>query len=222
MNKIRTGRWVVWAAIAMMPLGCQSGLGWLAWMAAPTETVKPLFTLPEGKKVLVFTDDILNPVAYQQIKGELTDRLNARLMQKKLVAATVPYETFVAWASRTPNLDRLSVSEVGKALDADLVLYVHVDHLRLKEDERSTLWRGELATTVRVVDVQAGRLWPLDRPEGYAVQQVETPTVDDPSPVYGEEVARQLADAMSEAIVNLFCEHTVPMSAPPPSPEEHI
>jgi hypothetical protein len=217
---MRAVRWAAWVAVAMIPLGCQPGAGWLAWVTALPETVKPVYKLPAGKKVLVFTDDVLNPVAYQPIKAELAQGVNERLTQKKLAASVVPYDAFLTWASKTENLERLSVAEVGRALGADLVLYVHVDRLQLKEDERSTLWRGELATTVRVVDVREGRLWPQDRPEGYPVPQVETPTVDDPSPQYGEEVARRLADEMSEAVVNLFCEHTVPGGTAPPPPGE--
>lgn len=222
MSKARMARCVIWAAIAVTPLGCQPGLGWLATVMSPAEKVKPLYTLPPGKTVLVFADDLLNPVPYQPVKLELTERLNALLAQKKLVADTVPYEEIVMWASRTEDLEQLSVAEVGRALGADVVLYVHIDRLRLKEDASSSLWRGEMATTVRVVDVRAGRLWPLDRPEGYVVPAVDTGAVDDPSPVYGAEVARQLAEAMAENIIKLFCKHTIPATTPPPPPRERI
>ncbi len=218
MSTARVARWAWVLITAAVPLGCQPALGRLAWIFEPPQKVKALYDLPPRKTVLVFVDDVLNPLEYQPVKMELTERLNAHLIQKKLVADIVPYEMIVQWTSRTTDLDRLSVSEVGQALGAELVLYVHLDKFRVKEDERSPLWHGQMATTVRVVDVYAGRLWPQDRPEGYAVPQVETPTADNPSASYGAEVTRQLTEAMAEEIINLFCDHTVPASEPPPPP----
>ncbi|MCJ7543827.1 MAG: hypothetical protein MUP47_04555 [Phycisphaerae bacterium] len=216
MSKAQAARWVCLGVLAAMPLGCQPGLGRLAWMFEPPQRVKALYTPPPGKTVLVFVDDVLNPVQYQPIKVELAARLNAYLIQKKLAADTVPYETLVEWGSKTADTEHLSVAEVGQAMGADLVLYVHLDKFSLKDDQQSPLWHGQMGTTIRLVDVKAGRLWPMDRPEGYAMPQVETASVDDSSPTYGTEVARELAEAMAERIVNVFCDHTVPADADRP------
>lgn len=221
MSKARATGWVCLVAVAAaMPLSCQSGLGRLAWMFEQPQKVKALYTPPPGKTILVFVDDILNPLQYQPIKGELTERLNAELVQKKIAGDTVPYEAIVEWTARTRNLERLSVSEIGQALKADLVLYVHLDKFSVKDDEQGPLWHGQMGTTIRLVDVHVGRLWPTDRPEGYTVPSVETPSVDDSSPGYAAEVARQLAKLMAEHIIDCFCDHTVPPGAPESRPSQ--
>lgn len=172
--------------------------------------VDALYKPPPGKRVLVFVDDVLNPLQYQPIKAELTERLNDKLVQKKIAAATVPYEDMMQWAGTAGDFSHASVAEAGQALGADWVLYVHIDKFSVRDDETNPLWHGQMATTVRLVDVRAGRLWPLDRPDGYTVPRVETPVVDDSSASYGGEVASQLAREMADRVTDLFCDHTVP------------
>ena len=60
-----------------------------------------------------------------------------------------------------------------------------------------------------MVDVDKGRLWPKDRPSGYPVEPVKTPTQDNLSTTYGSELASQLATMMADKIAKLFYEHEV-------------
>jgi len=189
--------------------GC-AAVSWTVAQFAPPQKVDALYKPPKGKTILVFVDDIYTEVAYQPIKVELTDRLNDRLTKYKIAAATVPYKNFITLASAGRDFDNLTVAEAGRRLGADLVLYVHIDKFSLRDDEQSPLWHGQLQATIRIVDVDAGRLWPLDDPEGYAVPPVDLPAVDNSSAAYGSEVARQLAEEMAERIVNCFRDHTAP------------
>ena len=52
----------------------------------PKEKVPARFTLPAGKKVLVFPDDILHPVSYPPVKRVLARRANELLAEHKLAA----------------------------------------------------------------------------------------------------------------------------------------
>ncbi|MGA2266088.1 MAG: hypothetical protein ABSH10_06615 [Phycisphaerae bacterium] len=220
MNRRATG--TAWLALAamLMSTGCQQGLGWLAANLSPPEKVKALYKPPEGKKILVFVDDVLNPVTYEPIKGELTEQINEKLVMHKIAASTVPYDRLTQLRSETPNFDRLSVAEVGQKLNVDLVLYVHIDKFSLR-DETNLLWQGRIQTTVRLVDVIAGRLWPQDQPEGYSLPAVELPPVDNSSGGYEVQVAKDLASQMADHIAEVFYDHTQPVALQPSGNIEH-
>ncbi|MFA6133683.1 MAG: hypothetical protein WC869_06665 [Phycisphaerae bacterium] len=199
-------------ALLCSTLGGCGGIGWLAAQFAPPKKVEPVYRMPSNKKILVFVDDLLAEVRYQPIKSELAERISERLSQHKVAASTIPYDQLAAMMTATSDFRRLSISEIGAKLGADLVLYVHIDKFSLKDDESGPLWRGELHTTVRVVDIKGGRLWPEDKPEGYPVPAVDLPPEESSSPNHGTELSRILADRMAENVARLFYEHRVPAS----------
>lgn len=193
--------------------GCGPMIGWMVNAFRPPKKVHAVYRPPKDKKILVFVDDLSNPVGYEQVKGELTERLNERLVEHKIARRTVPYERVLRLKAATPEFDGLAVSQIGQRLGADLVLYVHVDHFSLKDNEVSPLWHGRMEVTVRMVDVAAGRLWPKDRQAGYAVKPVDNPTESHPSPTYEIDLAKSLAEQMADRIAKLLYDHKV-------SPEE--
>ncbi len=197
------------AAAAISQSGC-AVFAWTVAQFAPPQKVKALYTPPKDKKILVFVDDVHSQVTYQPVKAELTDRLNAKLTDRKIAGSTIPYRNLAHLAVTGEGFDAMRVVEVGRHLGADLVLYVHIDKFSLRDDEQGPLWRGRLGATIRMVDVEKGRLWPLDSPAGYAVPTVEPPPVDDSSPSYGAKLAKDMAEEMAERIACCFYDHTLP------------
>ena len=198
------------AALLLLLAGQLAGCTGVAWMAAtlaPPKKIEAAYEMPRHKTVLVFVDDILNPLHYQPIKGELTRRLNAELDRQDLAGRTIPYERVAELTAATPQFDKLSVAEIGRKLGADLVLYVHVDRFSLKDDEVNALWQGRIHTTVRVVDVTEGLLWPKTPPEGYSLPPFETPATVDASPTYATRLTEELAYGISRRIAKLFYKH---------------
>ncbi|MGB2821364.1 MAG: hypothetical protein WBF17_10310 [Phycisphaerae bacterium] len=183
---------------------------WLAAKFSPPDKVEAQFELPSGKTVLVFVDDILRPVSHEPVKIELTNRLNEYLVANKVAARTVSYDRLADLVAGTPNFNLLAVSEVGQKLAADVVLYVQIDEFALKDEAAEQLWHGRLRATVRMVDVAKGRLWPKNRPAGYSLPAVETPTVAQSSDTGADEIARTLAAMMADQVAKLFYEHEEP------------
>jgi len=183
---------------------------WLAATFSPPEKVEAQFRPPADKTMLVFVDDILNPVDHEPIKIELTHRLNEHLSANKVAARTVPYDRLADLIASTPNFNLLAISEVGQKLGADLVLYVQIDEFALKDKAATQLWHGNLEATVRVVDVTKGRLWPRNRPAGHSMPPVETPTATGSSDTNAEEITHTLAAMMADQIAKLFYKHEVP------------
>ena len=198
------------ASLLLCCPGCATVLGWTAAQFAPPKKVPATYKIPSGKTILVFIDDVMAEVNYQPIKSELTERINSKLMDHKIAAAVVPFDQIAKVMAQTKNFEGLAVSEVGEKLKADIVLYVHIDKFSLKDDNASPLWHGQLHTTVRVVDVKGGRLWPEDKPEGSPMPPADLPAMENPAAGYGGELTRQLAEKMSDTIVKLFYDHMVP------------
>jgi hypothetical protein len=197
------------AAVSTGLAGC-APVAWTAAQFAPPQKVEALFHLPKDKKALVFVDDYLSEVRYEPIKALLADQVNQRLTKQELVASTIPHQKLAELSAARTTFDELAISQVGQELGADIVLYVHIDAFSTKDLEDSPLWHGRFQTTIRAVDVRAGRLWPTDRPEGYAVGPIETPPTDNSAANYESQVAGELAEMMAERIVNLFRDHYVP------------
>jgi len=197
------------AALAMCHGSCML-FAWMAAQFAPPKKVAAQFEPPKGKALLVFVDDILNPVSYEPVKIELTRRLNENLVAHDVAGKTISYDRLADLVASTPDFNLLAVSEVGQKLGADLVLYVRIDSFGLKDKAADQLWRGELAVTVRLVDVTQGRLWPKNRPAGYSMPAVETPTAVQSSETQEQEITDALAAQMADQIAKLFYKHETP------------
>lgn len=201
------------AAVAALS-ACLGGCAIPAWMAAqfgPEEKIPAEFEPPAGKTILVLVEDRGNPINYDPVKLQLTDQINQQLLAHKIASNTIDYKKIGDLLTREPNANSLAVSEIGARLGADMVLYVHIDKFGLRDPDASEeLWKGRLQTTIRLVDVQKGRLWPVDKPDGQIIPEAETQTVSDNSPERAELVSKELAVETAEKIAKLFYAHSQP------------
>ncbi len=207
MSRSCSFSFVVLIAASLLGVPGCAGIAWFVAQFAPPQKTKALYTIPRGTKVLVFADDPAGALQDVSIKAELTKRLNEQIGANKIADETVPYQKLLDVLTSTPQFGLLSVSEIGKLCGADVVLYVQIDRFQLKDDRASPLWQGKFETTVKVVDVEAGRLWPKDRPDGYPIDLVETPISAESAHSYRLKLTRQLADLMADRIAKCFYEY---------------
>jgi len=200
---------IILLLVAPGMLGGCTLANWFVAVFSPPQKVHARYEPAKDKTYLVFVDDLLCPVTYEPIKRELTESLSKQLTEHDIASSTVPYEDLLDLMATNPNFNSMHVPTVGRKLGADMVLYVQIDEFALKDDQASPLWKGLLRVTVKVVDSDAGRLWPPDRPGGYPVPAIETPQTEHPSPAYGAELASILADKAADRIAKLFYEHEV-------------
>ncbi|MFW5869915.1 MAG: hypothetical protein ACOCVI_03360 [Planctomycetota bacterium] len=207
--------WLPAVALAILP-GC-AVFAYLVAEFSPAQKVEAVYELPENRRVLVFVDDYGNPddnIAARDIKRRLTQKLNHELDQHEIVGSTVPYAKLVDVQSATPNFRSLRTEEVGQKVDADLVVYVHVDRFALRDPDSGRLWHGRLECRLKVLDVKqgmagrGGRLWPQDA-DLYDVKAVDIPAESETSATYGEVLTRELIDQMAVRIGKVFREHKV-------------
>lgn len=198
------------AAMAMPLSGCAVS-AWFAAQFGPEKKVPAKYEPPAGKTILVFVDDMLHPVDYEPVKIELAEMLNKQLIDHKVAAKTIPYSRLGEFIAATPSFNSLAVGEVGRKLGADMVLYVQIDEFGLRDAAAAAeLWKGRLGTTVRLVDVTKGRLWPTDSPTGHMVPKAETQTVSDSSQARGEQISKELAAETADKIAKLFYSYKTP------------
>jgi len=183
---------------------------WTVAQFAPPQKVPAQFEPPAQKRWLVLVDDVLvGQGTYQTVKSMLTDRLNAQLVEHKVAASTIPFSQVVHLETITPHYSDLGIPRIGRDLGADLVLYVHIDAFELRDSPVETLWHGQFRGTVKLVDVQAGRLWPADRPDGHQVGPVEVPVHDSSQPGHDVELTDTLVNQMADRVAKLFYDHKV-------------
>ncbi|MFP3938149.1 MAG: hypothetical protein ACLFVW_07380 [Phycisphaerae bacterium] len=193
--------------------GC-SAIGWTVALFAPPEKEPAVYKPPKGKTYLVFVDDIASPVEYEGVKGELTEQLNQRLERHRIASRTVDYSDVVKLVSASPDFNQLPISEVGRKLGAEMVLYVQIDRFELSEYANTSTWNGVLEASARVVDAdKRKRLWPEDRPSGYPVDPVRIPQVELESRDQVSRMAKMLAVQCAEKTIKLFIEHPKPSLA---------
>jgi hypothetical protein len=200
---------VLLAVLAMSQCSC-GAVEYFVAKFAPPEKVEAEYAVPKGKTAVVFVDDMLNPLSYPSLKTELSRMIGEDLVKNEVVAKVVAYDRLADLASSTPTFNSLSVGEIGQKLGADLVFYVQIDEFDLRDPAASQLWKGHLQVTVRLVDVTKGRLWPTDRPAGFAVPPAETPTSAESSESYGEQLATTLATITADSVAKLFYKHEKP------------
>jgi len=202
-------------AVLLTPLAIHNcSCAVVAWTAAqfgPKAKIAAQYEPPTGRRILVFVDDMEHPVSYPPIKIRLTRILNGLLVANDVAAQTVRYERLADLISATPRFNELSIAEVGRKVDAEIVLYVRVDQFALKDQATMDLfWRGQFQTTVRMVHVVDGPLWPRDRPAGHMVDKVETRPKSTDSDTDADEITKILASKMADRIAKLFYEHKDP------------
>lgn len=202
--------------------GVLSGCAMVAWTATlfPPDKVKPLYVIPEKSTLLVLVEDPKYLTAETSFKTELSEYLNREFEDRALVKRVIPYRQLINLAAATANFRALSTAEVGKKLNADVVLYVEIDEFSLKDDPNSPFWHGKMSTVVRLVSTKEGRLWPRDLPEGYKPTKVDRGSVSgDGSRRYGQKLVREMAAEMAGNIAKLFYEHRGPAHGSLPQDE---
>ncbi len=210
--KSTTRYWLAPALLAGAFLsGCQ-GVFVLAEKLFPKQTVPAKFKLPKKKIVLVFPDDLQNPVSYPPIKRRFARKLNELLRQERLAGETIAYEKLVELQAAEPKFNLMSIPKIGRKLGAELIVYLSIEEFTLKDNPVDTLWRGRFAGRAKVVDVVEGRIWP-DESAGYPVS-VTTPLAESSSEAFGEELAKLLAENLAVEVARLFHSHKVERGRP--------
>ncbi|MHC4122186.1 MAG: hypothetical protein ACYSSI_01325 [Planctomycetota bacterium] len=116
-----------------------------------------------NQKILVLVNQPIWIDAQINLKYYLTEAVNKRLEEKIKFPSNniVSYYELSAYRSGQPDFAQLSVRQIGKGLNADIVLIIDVQLYQLEKISETDYYKGFLDAQAAVIDTATGtRLWP--------------------------------------------------------------
>jgi len=211
----RATRCAVLPALASLSAGLLAGCNVVAPVAYAIHgpgNVEPQVELDETQSVVIFIDDPSSKIAQRRLRYTMADVASRKLLEKKVVLDVIDSRTILSASSKERHGERLSISELGKGVGADLVIYAVVTNFSISAEEGTFLPVTSLR--VKIIDVASGeRVWPASE-SGFLVD-VRLPQRPNAA---GQDRGRlaietQLADQAGVAIAQLFYKHEITESA---------
>lgn len=175
--------------------------------------VEPIFTLDEQRTVVYFIDDPSSKIAQRRLRYTMADVASRTLLEKKVVEDVLDSRTILAAASKERHGDRMSITELGRAVGADIVIYAVVTNFSLANEGNTFVPSTSLR--VKIIDVADGsRIWPAAE-SGYLVevrlaQRPGTTTMEQTNRLQTETA---LAEKAGLALAQMFYKHEITESA---------
>jgi hypothetical protein len=146
----------------------QSSCGIISVMSSPTryeEEIPAEFRLAdlEAQKILVLVEQPYWLDAKVNLRVHLTNAIHQQLTGKVkiLPESLIAYDKLSRYRASRSDFSLLKPSQVGKALDADVVLFVNVNEAQLESMPDSDIYKGLLSARVFLIDTATGvNLWP--------------------------------------------------------------
>ncbi|MEQ8770619.1 MAG: hypothetical protein RIB60_08930 [Phycisphaerales bacterium] len=177
------------------------------------EKILPKFTLDPDASTVILVDDPANTVGTRRLRADIASATTRILLDRELVIDMIDPRPALALASHTGGEDPMSITEIGREVDADVVIYVLLTEFQVANAEGSAL--PSAAAQVKIMDVREGRRVFPDDPRGVAVRLRPEHRAADIGADSTRELAleREQAQRLGLAIAQLFYKHEVPDSA---------
>ncbi len=146
---------IVWAAVlaAGLPLGGCMYIGYAA--SAIPNKIEARYTPPKTP-LLVLVENKQNPGTMVTEADQLSSFIMEDLRAHK-VAPLVELKKLYEARDQEKDFDKLKITQIGKAVGAQQVLYVDLRRFNVNEDDGGGIpLHARIEATVRMVDVQTG------------------------------------------------------------------
>lgn len=131
------------------------------------EKVKRLYTLDKERTAVVFIDDRANRIPRRATRLAMAEQAQDDLLKARAVKDMVSAQSAMLAAGRDTQGQPISVTEIGRAVQAQVVIYATVDEFSLTPDGQTFAPIARLR--VKVIDAENDkRLWP-EKPEGHTL-----------------------------------------------------
>lgn len=201
---------LVCLAATFLGLLCAHGCNLVApiyFLVHGPEKVPKSFTLDRSKTTVVFIDDRMNNVPRRSLRVVIGEETEKAILKQKLVKDVISTQSAMAAAGTDHDGKPMSITEIGAAVKAQIVVYATVDSFSLTTDGTTLAPVGRVR--VKVIDaVNDTRVWPED-PQGHvltvrpAAKARELPTATASRYQLEDELAKQIGGEIAE----LFYDH---------------
>jgi len=199
-------------ASAALAAGCNI-LGPVLMIAHGPPRVHALYELPAERPTVVLVDDPDNRIGSRQFRIEMAKVVEERLLARQKVRTVIESEQLTRVLARERAEDRMTIAEIGRAVGAEIVIWVGVESFELLRDSENIAPRASLR--VKVLDVvEEKRLWPDEQPHHDLI--VSMPRRAGAAPETASERRRllsELAQYAGRAAAELFYAEEKPRSA---------
>jgi len=195
------------ATLTMLP-GCNVVTP-IAYAIHGPEKIDPVFTLDETLKTVVFVDDPSSRITQRRLRYSIADRATKELLAKRILVDMLDPRGILTAASNERYGEQMSISELGKSVGADIVIYAVVTDFSMSPEQGAYIPNAKLR--VKVIDVAQGmRIWPSDETGHLANIQIPQKTGTTPT-TSGErlEVEQSLANRTGLGLAQLFYKHEI-------------
>lgn len=200
------------ALCAALGAGCNI-LGPVFFFAHGPPRVPALHELPRERPTVVLVDDPDNRIGSRQFRIEMAQVVEERLLAKQKVRTVIESEQLMRVLARERAESRMTIGEVGRAVGAEVVIWIGVQSFELLQDSENIAPRASLR--VKVLDVVAEeRLWPDEQSHHDLI--VSMPRRAGEAPRTASERRRlmsELAQYAGRAVAELFYTEEKPQSA---------
>jgi hypothetical protein len=199
LRGVRGGWWSL-AALALVAAvaGCNivaTGMYVLVGQNVPAE-----FTGLRGKKVAVVCRPLDSQYSNDAVAKDLARAVGAQLQENVRRVQVVKQRDVEKWMDENTWEEYV---EIGKSLDADLVLGIDLEDFSL--DQGQTLYQGRAVLKIAVYDVKTGteHVWEKNLPQTLYPPTSAIPSTDKPR----AEFRRQFVSVLAGKIARHFYDH---------------
>jgi hypothetical protein len=163
-------RTLIAALLALAPLGISGCniVGPAFYFIHGPEKIKKVHTLNKDRSTVIFIDDRLNRIPRRALRAAVGETAERTLMKEGAVKEMISSASAMQAAGNDRGGNPLPIIEIGRAVKADVVIYVTVDQFSLSRDGQA--FAPVASIRVKVLDVSSGeRAWP-EAPAGHPVQ----------------------------------------------------
>lgn len=200
------------AALAALFIACAAGCNIagpaLYFLHGPDKT-PAVFTLDKHKSTVVFIDDRTNRIPSRATRDLIGITAEEALLAEDVVADMVQSRKIQTVVARERYGKPLGIAEVGRAVDAKVVVYAWVDQFTLSTDGQT--FAPTAALRIKVIDAESGqRLFPGPDTDGWFAFSVAVPAQQGVAPdtsALRQRSEQSLARYTGQSLARLFYEH---------------
>ena len=204
MNKIRRGLMLALVSLLLVTTG--SGCAALYFIFG-NGTNSAQYKLPKRQRVLVLVDSaVRSPLSLRGI-SDLEQSVSTELYQHHVCRNLVPAFRLVQLEKNARRYHQMGIADIASAVNAQVVVYVFVDHFSVLLQSDRQISRGYASAVVKVVSGGGKRLFPKTAMPGIPVSATIPAALAHRQTA--ATVERALVAQLADKIAKIFYSHSV-------------